>query len=137
MRALQANFTILGICMCSTELLLWENQKRWSRYPTSLQKRDSIADIFSGADLRRGHRKRGLNRLNFKKRIRSPDVQNLPPRGVLQNHCVKSAQIRSMSPYSVRMQENTDQKKLRIRTLFTQWIVFLNIFTKTNLMHYM
>ena len=58
MRALQANFTILGICMCSTELLLWENQKRWSRYPTSLQKRDSIADIFSGADLRRGHRKR-------------------------------------------------------------------------------
>ena len=24
-------------------------------------------------------------------------------------------------PYSVRMQENTDQKKLRIWTLFTQW----------------
>ena len=24
-------------------------------------------------------------------------------------------------PYSVRMRENTDQKKLRIRTLFTQW----------------
>ena len=25
------------------------------------------------------------------------------------------------SPYSVRMQENTDQKKLHIWTLFTQW----------------
>ena len=27
------------------------------------------------------------------------------------------------SPYSVRMQENTDQKKLRIWTLFTQWLL--------------
>ena len=27
------------------------------------------------------------------------------------------------SPYSVRMRENVDQKKLRIRTLFTQWLV--------------
>ena len=53
-------------------------------------------------------------------------------------HCVKSVQIRSIfwsvfsriwteyreilriSPYSVRMQENTDQKILRIRTLFTR-----------------
>ena len=53
-------------------------------------------------------------------------------------HCVKSIQIwnffwsvfseiirfygdlRSISPYSVRMQENTDQKKLHIWTLFTQ-----------------
>ena len=26
-----------------------------------------------------------------------------------------------VSPYSVRIQENTDQKKLRIWTLFTQW----------------
>ena len=29
---------------------------------------------------------------------------------------------RSISPYSVQMQENMDQKKLRIRTLFTQWL---------------
>ena len=29
--------------------------------------------------------------------------------------------IRSISPYSVRMRENTEQKKLRIWTLFTQW----------------
>ena len=53
-------------------------------------------------------------------------------------HCVKSAQIqsffwsvfsrirteyreiRSISSYSFRMRENTDQKKLRIRALFTQ-----------------
>ena len=53
-------------------------------------------------------------------------------------HCVESVQtrsffwsvfslirteyreIRSISPYSVRMRENTDQKKLRIWTLFTQ-----------------
>ena len=53
-------------------------------------------------------------------------------------HCLKSVQIRSffwsvfscirteygeilrISPYSVRMRENTDQKKLRIWTLFTQ-----------------
>ena len=55
------------------------------------------------------------------------------------NHCVKSVQIRnnfwsvfsriraeyveirSISPYSVRMWENTDQKLLRIWTLFTKW----------------
>ena len=54
-------------------------------------------------------------------------------------HCVKSVQIRSFlwsassyiqteyrdlrskSPNSVRIQEKTDQKKLRIWTLFTQW----------------
>ena len=54
-------------------------------------------------------------------------------------HCVKGVQIRSVfwsvfsctrteyrdlrskSPYSVRIQENTDQKILRIWTLFTQW----------------
>ena len=29
--------------------------------------------------------------------------------------------LNSISPYSVRMRENTDQKKLRIWTLFTQW----------------
>ena len=54
------------------------------------------------------------------------------------SHCVKSVQIRSyfwtvfsrihaeygeilrISPYSVRMRQNTDQKRLRIWTLFTQ-----------------
>ena len=54
-------------------------------------------------------------------------------------HCVKSVQIRSffwsvfsrirteygeirsISSYLVRMRENTDHKKLRIWTLFTQW----------------
>ena len=53
-------------------------------------------------------------------------------------HCVKSVQLRSYfwsvfscipteygdllckSPYSVRIQENTDQRKPRIRTIFTQ-----------------
>ena len=46
-------------------------------------------------------------------------------------HCEKSVQIRSLfwsvlscirskSPYSIRVQENTDQKKLCIWTLFTQ-----------------
>ena len=58
----------------------------------------------------------------------------------LVSHCVKSVQIRSffwsvfsrirneyreirsISLYSVRMPENTDQKKLRIWTLFTQWV---------------
>ena len=33
----------------------------------------------------------------------------------------------SKSPYSVQMQENTDQKKLRIWTLFAQWMY--NIFS--------
>ena len=54
-------------------------------------------------------------------------------------HCVKSVQIRSFfwsvfscirteygdllrkPPYSVRIQDNTDQKKVHIWTLFTQW----------------
>ena len=54
-------------------------------------------------------------------------------------HCVKSVQIRNFfwsvsshiwteygdlrgkSQYSVRIRENTDQKKLRLWTLFTQW----------------
>ena len=56
MRALQANFTILGICMCSTELLPWKNQKRSTRYPMTLQKRDSIADFFPLVDLGREYR---------------------------------------------------------------------------------
>ena len=42
-----------------------------------------------------------------------------------QRHCVKSVQIRSfflvrIFLFSVRIQENTDQKKLPIWTLFTQ-----------------
>ena len=58
------------------------------------------------------------------------------------SHCVESVQIRSffwsvfsrirteygeilhISPYSVRMWENTDQKKLRICTLFTQCLCY-------------
>ena len=58
-------------------------------------------------------------------------------------HCVKSVQIRSffwsvfsrlraeygqrrrISPYSVQMQENANQKKLRIWTLFTQCILYV------------
>ena len=48
---------------------------------------------------------------------------------ILTSYCVKSVQIRSFlwsvffrirTEYSVRMRENTDQKKLRIWTLFTQ-----------------
>ena len=50
MQAIQANFTLLGICMCFAELLPWKNQKRSTRYPMTLQKRDSLADIFPGVD---------------------------------------------------------------------------------------
>ena len=39
-------------------------------------------------------------------------------------HCVKSIQIFRKPPYSVRMWENTDQKKLCIWTLFTQCCLF-------------
>ena len=35
-------------------------------------------------------------------------------------------------PYSVRIQENTDQKKLSIWTLFTQWLFFLTICADTE-----
>ena len=38
--------TTLGICMCTTELLLWKNRKSSTCYPISLFKRDSTADIF-------------------------------------------------------------------------------------------
>ena len=34
-------------------------------------------------------------------------------------------EIRRISPYSVRIRENTYQKKLRIWTLFTQWLRML------------
>ena len=33
---------------------------------------------------------------------------------------IEYEEIRSISPYSVRIRENTDQKKIRILTLFTQ-----------------
>ena len=46
MRALQVNFTILGICMCSTELLAWKNQKRSTGYPMTLQKRGTPSLTF-------------------------------------------------------------------------------------------
>ena len=55
MRTLQANFTVLGICMCFAELIPWKNQKHSTRYPMTLQKRDSIADIFPGVGLGRGY----------------------------------------------------------------------------------
>ena len=38
--------TILGIRMCSTELLLWKNQKGATRNLMILHKWDSTADIF-------------------------------------------------------------------------------------------
>ena len=38
--------TALGIRMCSTELLLWKNQKNSTRYPMALYKWDSTANIF-------------------------------------------------------------------------------------------
>ena len=38
--------TTLGIRMCSTELLFWKNQKGSTRYPMTLYKRVSTADIF-------------------------------------------------------------------------------------------
>ena len=38
--------TTLGIRMCSTELLLWKNQKGSTRYPMILYRWDSTADIF-------------------------------------------------------------------------------------------
>ena len=68
--------------------------------------------------------------------LRSTEAHNLPLIGVLQNHCVKNVQICSVSPYSVWMVESTDQKKLRLWALFTQWIVFSNSLIKTHLMHY-
>ena len=37
-------------------------------------------------------------------------------------------EIRRISPYSVRIRENTYQKKLRIWTLFTQWLRMLHTF---------
>ena len=37
-------------------------------------------------------------------------------------------EIRRISPYSVRIRENTYQKKLRIWTLFTQWLRMLYTF---------
>ena len=70
-------------------------------------------------------------------------------------HCLKSVQIwsffwsvffciwteygdlRSKSPYSVRIQNNTDQKKLRIWTLFTQCSVYpIWIFTCKTINRY-
>ena len=64
--------------------------------------------------------------------------------------CVKSVQMRSffssvfsrigieygevlrISPYSVRMRENTDQKKFCIWTLFPQWQLFFEDFDQTD-----
>ena len=38
--------TTLGVRMCSTELLVWKNQKGSTRYPMTLCKRGSTAGIF-------------------------------------------------------------------------------------------
>ena len=35
--------------------------------------------------------------------------------------CGQNTERYSVSPYSIRMRENTDQKKLRVWTIFTQW----------------
>ena len=42
--------------------------------------------------------------------------------------------LRSKSRYSVRIQENTDQKKLRIWTLFTPWFLHSVFPIETNVM---
>ena len=42
----------------------------------------------------------------------------------------KYGEIRSISSYSVRMRENTDQKKLLIWTLFTQWQMNISLMSK-------
>ena len=76
--------------------------------------------------------------MNFQDRSFMPSIyQDL--KIAMKAHCMKSAQIRSFfwsvfshirteygglrskSQYSVLIRENTDQKKLRILTLFTQW----------------
>ena len=43
-----------------------------------------------------------------------------PRSRILREKC-PNTEIRSIFPYSVRMRENTDQKKLHVWTLFTQW----------------
>ena len=42
-----------------------------------------------------------------------------------------NTEIFHKSPYSVRMREKTDQKQIRIWTLFTQWIYSFK-FTESN-----
>ena len=57
-------------------------------------------------------------------------------------HCVKSAQIEFLLvcifPYSLRIRENTDQKKLRIWTFFTQcgMKIFVNTKIETSCIIY-
>ena len=40
-------------------------------------------------------------------------------------HLTEYGEIRNISPYSAQMWENTDHKKIRIWTLFTQWEMIL------------
>ena len=49
-------------------------------------------------------------------REKCPNTEFFPVRSFLYLYW-----IRSKSPYSVQIQENKDQKKLRIWALFTQW----------------
>ena len=68
-------------------------------------------------------------KLFFKATVLFKVIPEVVSRVFYEVHFVKSVQIRSFlwslfsckSPYSVRIQENADQKKLRIWTLFTQW----------------
>ena len=46
--------------------------------------------------------------------------------------CTEYGEILRISPYSVRMRENTDQKKLRVWTLFTQWVLKKTLLSEKN-----
>ena len=53
-------------------------------------------------------------------------VWKVPKYGVFSGPYFPAFGLNSISPYSVQMRENTDLKKLRIWTLFTQWIAIDN-----------
>ena len=54
---------------------------------------------------------------------------------ICEMYCLKSVQIRRFSPYSVRIRENTDWKKLHICTLFTQWWQHRGVFRTLSSMY--
>ena len=45
---------------------------------------------------------------------------------------IEYGEVLRISPYSVRMRENTDQKKFCIWTLFPQWQLFFEDFDQTD-----
>ena len=51
---------------------------------------------------------------------------------VFSHICTKFGEILRISPYSVRMRENTDQKKLRVWTVFTQWVLKKTLLSEKN-----